>query len=296
MVVGIHETAQDMIVRWICNIIITLLAAACVYPYLNVIAKSFSSAEMIMSGMVNGILPKGINIDAYKLLFSQSNRFFISLKNTIFITCVGTLLNLILTVFVAFAVSRKALPGRRLIMLLYIFTMLFGGGLIPTYLVVINAGLRNSLWALIIPGLVSAFNVVLMRNYFSSIPISLEESAKIDGADHFTVLLRIIVPLAMPSIACIALFCAVGYWNSYFNALMYIDDRSKAVLQIYLRDLLMSIQQAEMSGILDELMREMPNEAMRGAAVFASTLPIVCFYPFLQRYFVKGMTLGAVKE
>ena len=296
MVVGIKETVQDRIVRWICSIMITFLAVVCLYPYLNVIAKSFSGADAIMKGQVNSIVPKDVNINAYIMLLSQSNRFFNSLKNTVFITIVGTILNIGLTIFISFAVSRKNLPGGRLIMLLYIFTMLFSGGLIPTYLVVIGAGLRNSLWALIIPGLVSTFNVVLLRNYISTVPPSLEESAMIDGADHFTVLFRIIVPLAMPSIACISLFCAVGYWNSFFSALMYIDDRGKQVLQIYLRDMLMSIQDAERSGIIDEFMKDLPNEAMRGAAVFASTLPIICLYPFLQRFFVKGMNLGAVKE
>ena len=296
MVAGVKETVQDRIVRWVCNIMITLLAVACVYPYLNVVAKSFSNAEAIMSGQVNGILPVGFNIRSYLMLFTQSTRFFSALWNTVFITVVGTLFNLILTIFVAFAVSRKNLPGGRLIMLLYIITMLFGGGLIPTYLVVIGAGLRNSLWALIIPGLVGGFNVVLMRNYFMTIPASLEESAMMDGANHFTILFKLIIPLSMASISCIALFCAVGYWNSYFGALIYIDDRNKQVLQIYLRDMMMSIQDAERSGIIDEFMLNLPNAAMQGATVFASTLPIICLYPFLQRYFVKGMTLGAVKE
>ena len=296
MVVGIQETAQDKIIRWVCNLMITLLAIVCLYPYLNVVAKSFSSGDAVMSGQVNGIFPKDITIETYKKLLFESNTFFNSLKNTLFITLVGTMLNLTLTIFIAFAVSRRNLPGSRLIMLLYIITMLFSGGIIPTYLVVIGVGLRNSLWSLIIPGLVSAFNVVLMRNYFATIPASLEESAMMDGADNFTVLLKIMVPLAKPSIACIALFCAVGYWNSFFNALMYIDDRSKTVLQIYLRNMILSVQAAEMNGVMDEFMKDMANETMRGATVFASTLPIVCLYPFLQRYFIKGMTLGAVKE
>jgi putative aldouronate transport system permease protein len=291
----VGETAQDRWVRWVSLFMITLLAAACLYPYLNVVAKSLSSADAVNTGKVTGILPVGFTAAAYDIVF-KSYRFMGALKNTVFVTVVGTVLNVTLTIFVSFAVSRRELPGRKLIMLLYVITMLFSGGLIPTYIVVIRAGLRNSLWSLIIPTLVSTFNVVLMRNFFATIPYSLEESAMMDGAGHFTVLFRIIVPLSMPSIASITLFCAVGYWNSYFNALMYIDDRGKDTLQIYLRDLLMTLQDAERSGIVDELIQSMPNEAMRGAAVFASTLPIICVYPFLQRYFVKGMTLGAVKE
>jgi putative aldouronate transport system permease protein len=293
--VGIRETKQDKIVRWVSMFFITFLAIACLYPYLNVVAKSFSGADVVNAGKVNGIFPKNFSTESYGLVF-RSSRFFSSFRNTVFVTIVGNVLNLAFTIFVAYAVSRKDLPGGRIIMLLYIITMLFSGGLIPTYVVVIGAGMRNSLWSLIIPTLVVPFNLVLMRNFFATIPYSLEESAMMDGAGHFTVLFKIIVPLAMPSIATIALFCAVSQWNTYFNALMYIDDRSKAILQIYLRELMMSVQDAERNGVIDELSMNTATQSMQGAAVFASTLPIIIVYPFLQRYFVKGMTLGAVKE
>jgi putative aldouronate transport system permease protein len=181
-------------------------------------------------------------------------------------------------------------------MFLYIFSMLFSGGMIPTYLVVIGAGLRNSLWSLIIPTIVGPFNLVLMRSFFATIPDSLEESAMIDGADPLRVLFRIIIPLAMPSIATITLFCAVKYWNSYFYAMIYIDSRSLATLQIYLRELLMNLEDAERSGFMDDLVGSLANDSLRGAAVFASTLPIIIVYPIVQKYFVKGITLGAVKE
>jgi putative aldouronate transport system permease protein len=291
----IAETAEDVIIRWFSVIMITLLAVICLYPYLNVIAKSFSSSEMVNRGLVNGIFPKDITLESYKMVFNSS-RFTGAFLVSVYVTLAGTLVNTILTTFTAFAVSRRNLPGSRLIMFLYVFSMLFSGGLIPTYLVVIGAGLRNNLWSLIIPGLVSPFNLVLMRSFFVTIPVSLEESALIDGADPFRVLFRIIIPLAMPSIATITLFNAVGYWNTYFNAMIYIDSRSLATLQIYLRELMMSLRDAERSGMVDTLTAEVANDSLRGAAVFASTLPIILIYPFLQKYFVKGMTLGAVKE
>jgi putative aldouronate transport system permease protein len=292
---GIAETTEDIIVRWFSNIMITILAVICLYPYVNIIAKSFSSSGMVNRGLVNGIFPKEFTLESYKLVLN-SNRFVNAFFVSVYVTFFGTLTNTVLTVFMAFVVSRKKLPGSRFIMFLYIFSMLFHGGLIPTYLVVVGAGLRNSLWALIIPGLVSPFNLILMRTYFNTIPPSLEESALIDGASHFTVLFRIIIPLALPSIATITLFCAVAYWNTYFSAMIYIDSRNLATLQIYLRELMMNMQDAERSGFIDMLMQEVSNDSLRGAAVFASTLPIILVYPFLQKYFVKGMTLGAVKE
>jgi putative aldouronate transport system permease protein len=167
--------------------------------------------------------------------------------------------------------------------------------LIPTYLTVINAGMRNSLWALIIPGLVSPFNLVLMRNFLNNIPHEITESAVIDGADHFRNLFVIVMPLSLPSIATIAIFLAVGYWNSFFDALIYIDNRTVQTLQLYLRDIMTSIMDAERSGFLDELASNLATDSVRGAAILCSTLPIICVYPFLQKYFVKGVTLGAVK-
>ena len=293
--INISETAEDLIIRWFSNIMITLLAVVCLYPYINVIAKSFSSSEMVNRGLVTGIIPKEFSLESYKLVLNSS-RFVNAFMVSVYVTVFGTLTNTVLTIFMAFAVSRKNLPGGKIIMFLFIFSMLFSGGLIPTYLVVVGAGLRNNLWALIIPGLVSPFNLILMRTYFSTIPSSLEESALIDGADHITVLFRIIIPLTLASTATITLFNAVGYWNTYFNAMIYIDSRNLATLQIYLRELMMSMRDAERSGFIDSLMFEVANESLRGAAVLASTLPIILVYPFLQKYFVKGMTLGAVKE
>jgi putative aldouronate transport system permease protein len=291
---GIADSRSDTIVRWVSNVMITVLAVVCLYPFLNVIAKSFSGTSAVVSGRVNSVWPVDFTVESYKMVLF-SDRFLGALQNTVFITVAGTTLNLMLTIFVSYAVTRRDLPGARFIMILYIVTMIFGGGLIPTYLVVVDAGLRNSLWALIIPTLVTPYNLVLMRNYMFGLPYEIEESAVIDGASHFRALFQIIVPLSLPSIATIALFCAVTYWNSYFNALIYIDDRSRAVLQIYLRELMMNVQDAERNNLLDRVADALSNDSIRGAAVLASTLPILCVYPFLQKYYVQGVTLGAVK-
>jgi putative aldouronate transport system permease protein len=273
---------------------ITLIAIICIYPYLNIVAKSFSSSFDVIAGRVNGIWPVNFSADSYQIIF-RGNRFFRSTWNTVFVTLIGTALNLMFTLFLAYAVTRPVMPGKKLIMILYIITMVFGGGLIPTYLTVINAGMRNSLWALIIPGLVSPFNLILMRNFLNGIPYEITESAIIDGTDHFRMLSRIIIPLSLPSIATISIFLAVGYWNSFFDAMIYIDDRTRQTLQLYLRDIMTNVMQAELSGFLDEMAGNLADDSIRGAAIFCSTIPIICVYPFLQKYFVKGVTLGAVK-
>ena len=225
----------------------------------------------------------------------HSARFTRAIGFTALITVVGTVLNLALTVFVAYAVSRRDMPGSRVIMLGYLITMLFGGGMIPTYLAVSQAGLIDSMWALILPNLVSAYNVVLMRNYIDGLPEALLESAMIDGASQMRTLFSIVLPLMLPSLATIGLFCAVGYWNTFFNALLYINRRDLATLQIYLREVLVNTQSAEMNAGMDELYEGMQTECVQGACVVASSLPIILVYPFLQKYYVKGMTLGAVK-
>lgn len=288
----IPKSRDEIVIEWIATIVLGIIIVVCLYPFLNVLAKSFSSEGPILAGEVF-LIPKGFTTLAYEIVLG-SPRFWNSFRSSVFITVVGTALNLLLTAFVAFALSRKNLPGQKLIAFLYIFTMLFGGGLIPTYLVVVNSGMYNTLWSLIIPGLVSPFNLILMRNYFATIPESLEESAKLDGAGHFTILFRIVLPLALPSIATIGLFCAVGTWNEYFNALIYINDRNIVPIQVYLREILLNAGSADLNNMDSMLL--VAQEAVRGATVFAATVPILLIYPFLQKYYVQGMTTGAIKE
>ena len=293
-VAGAREGFGDRLYVAICYVCITILGVVCLYPFLNVVAKSFSSDEAVYAGKVLGIWPVEFNLDAYSYIL-RSQRYVTTFANTLFVTIVGTALSLALTVIVAYAVSRRDMPGGRIIMFAYIFTMMFSGGMIPTYLAVSQIGLLDSLWSLILPGAVSAYNVILMRNYMQGLPYELEEAANIDGATQMQTMLRVILPLTLPSLATIGLFCGVGYWNSYFNALIYINSRNKATLQIYLREILISTQTANLDAGMDELAAMANTESVQGACVIATALPIILVYPFLQKYYVKGMTLGAVK-
>ncbi|TDF98815.1 carbohydrate ABC transporter permease [Paenibacillus piri] len=272
-----------------------LLTAAiliCLIPVLNIVAKSFSAEANVLAGDVF-IWPVGFNLEAYNIVLG-SQKFIRSFGNSVFITVTGTVLNVTLTVFTGYVLSRNRLHGQKLVMMLFVFTMLFHAGLIPTYLVIKSLGLLNTLWALILPTLVSPFNMILVRLYFFSIPDSLEESGKMDGASNLRILFHIMIPLAMPVIATVALFCAVEYWNSYFEALMYINNYKLLPLQVFLREMILSASDA--SDNVDMLSQiHVSQESIRGATVVAATLPIVIVYPFLQRYFVKGMVLGAVK-
>lgn len=268
------------------------LILLCVIPYINIVAKSFSNEASVLAGDVF-LWPIGFEVKAYEVILG-SRRFLNAFSVSMFVTIAGTILNVILTILAGYALSRKRLKGQKVIMFLFIFTMLFSGGLIPTYLVVKQVGLLNSLWALIIPGLVSPFQMIIMRLYFYNIPDSMEESAKIDGASNLRILLSIMIPLSMPAIATISLFYAVEFWNSYFDALMYISNRDLFPLQVYLRDTLINASDTNLNNM--DLMMEVAQESVRGAAVVAATLPILLVYPLLQRHFVKGVMLGAVKE
>ncbi|MDI4649279.1 carbohydrate ABC transporter permease [Cohnella hashimotonis] len=264
----------------------------CLIPVLNIVAKSLSGESYVVAGDV-GIWPVHFTTDAYNIVLG-SPKFLSSFRNSVLITVVGTLINVTLTVFTGYALSRSRLAGQKLIMMLFVFTMLFQAGIMPTYLVIKNLGLINSLWSLMLPGLVSPFNMIIVRLYFYNIPDSLEESGKMDGASNIRILFSIMMPMAAPVIATTALFCAVEYWNSYFDALMYISDAKRLPLQVFLREVIMSVSDAS-NNIEMMAQTQVAQESIRGAVVVAATLPIVLVYPFLQRFFVKGIVLGAVK-
>lgn len=291
---GPRERLDDRIFLIFAYVFITVFGIIALYPFLNVVAKSFSSEEAVYAGKVTGVWPVGFNINSYKITL-ESRRYVVALLNTLKVTVIGTVLSLMFTVVVAFAVSRRDMPGSKLIMFLYIFTMMFSGGMIPTYLTISRYGLIDSHWSLILPGLVSAYNVILMRNYIQGLPEELDDSAAIDGANQFQLMTRIILPLTLPSLATIGLFCAVGYWNTYFNALIYINARDKVLLQVYLNEVLINVRNADFDSNIDRMATVNNSEAVQGACVIATALPIIIVYPLLQKYYVKGMTLGAVK-
>ncbi|MNI08043.1 Inner membrane ABC transporter permease protein YcjP [compost metagenome] len=272
--------------------ILILVAVGTLFPFLYVIGVSLTTqSEVLRRGIV--LIPEEITFAAYQTVF-RSFGIEQAYQITLFRTIVGTFLNLLFTILPAYVLSKRAIPGRSGLLMFIIFTMLFSGGLIPTYIVIKSLGLINSVWSLIFPGLISVFNLVVMKGFFEQLPAEIEESAKVDGAGELITLWRIILPLALPSIATIGLFYAVGHWNSYFDAIMYINNSDLMPLQVVLRNILLNAQfQAIDSGISQD--QYVSTVAVQMAAVIISTLPILCVYPFIQKHFTKGVLMGAVK-
>lgn len=276
---------------------IIFLAAAAVItiiPFLYLIAGSFTtSEELLRKGFV--LFPTKFSLDAYRYIFSTAT-IVKGLSVTIFITLTGTLINLVFTVLMAYALARKDLDGRRPVMLMVVFSMLFSGGIIPTFLVVKELGLLDSYFALFLPGAINAFNLIVLKNFFQQLPEGLEEAAKIDGCHDVGILLRIVLPLSMPAIATFALFYAVDHWNSFFNAILYINDSGKWPIQVWLRQIVILSQ----GGVGDSTQFDAgfivpPPQTIKMAVIVVSTLPILLVYPFLQKHFAKGVLLGSIK-
>ncbi|KKC48940.1 MULTISPECIES: carbohydrate ABC transporter permease [Paenibacillus] len=264
-----------------------LLMAVMVYPMLYVISASVSSNALVASGAVL-LWPKGLTTAAYDQLVGNRD-VWISYWNTIRYTAVQVALTLLVTAAMAYPLSKKWLPGRRPILLMAAFTLLFGGGMIPTFLVVQKLGLLDSIWAIVLPSLVSTWYLFIMRTFFEALPEELEDAATIDGCNPLQVLLRVVLPLSMPVMATIGLFTAVNQWNSFFDALIYLNDRSLYPLQIMLRNILIAGETVQGEGDLTHL------ETLKYAMIVIATLPILCVYPFIQKYFVQGAMIGGVK-
>lgn len=268
------------------------------YPVLNVVASSFSSANANDRGAVS-IFPVDFSIDAYKMIFDAGtvpNAF----KNSALYTSVGTFVNLILTGCFAYSLSRKSLPLRGFYTTLAIIPMYFSGGLVPTFLLIKNLGLYNSMWALILPGAISITNMIIMRTFFQNIPAELEESAALDGANDLVIFLRIILPLSKAIIFTIGLYYAVGHWNSWFSSMIYFKDNDKYPLQMILRQIVIQtndIKEAAISGDFNTV-GDIGNVNVKGikfATLFVSMVPMLVIYPFIQKYFMKGVMIGSLK-
>ena len=273
-------------------ILITLLTFVCLYPFLNVVAYSFSGYNAVLSKEVT-FYPIDFTLEAYKQILGRTT-IWTAMRTTVMVTLLGTALSLVLTTFAAYALSIRDLPGRKVLTGLILFTMYFGGGMIPTFLVVKGVGLYDTLGALFIPQSVSVFNFIVMRTFFRELPESLQDAARIDGASYMQVLVKIILPLSLPILATIGLFYAVGYWNSYFEALIYIQDVDKYTLQLRLRSLLFGSELT--SNTSDNVAGTMVlTQSLKMAIVAVSTVPILIVYPWLLKYFVKGVMLGSVK-
>lgn len=302
MAAVIKESKTDRLFL-ICNYLYVAIAFVLVlYPVVYILSASISTPSYVNSGEM-WLFPKGITFEGYMRVFENS-KIWVGYGNTILYTVVGTLINLLVTLPAAYALSRKDFVGRGFFMGMFLVTMFFSGGLIPTYLIVKQLGLVNSMWALILPGAASVWNIIVARTFFqSTIPIELQEAAHMDGCTNLRLFLKIVVPLSTPIIAVMALFYGVGHWNSYFNALVYLNDQSKYPLQMVLRQILVlqemstSAQGAATSGEAAMAMNAKADMAalLKYAVIIVATLPIIAVYPFVQRYFVQGVMIGSVK-
>jgi len=291
----IARTKADKVFETINVIILSLVLVIILYPLIFVVVASVSDPLRVLQGEV-WLWPKGLNLESYKLVFSHS-QIMIGYRNTLFYTLLGTLINLVMTTLGAYPLSRRDFRARSFFTFLFTFTMFFSGGMIPTYLVVKQLGLLDKIWAMLLPGAVSVWNMTIMRNYFqTSIPFELQESAMIDGCGNLSLLIRIVLPLSVPIIAVMVIFYGVGHWNSYFNALIYLTDQNKYPLQLVLRSILMKEETSEMIAADDSVIRrQMMAEILKYAAIIVSSVPVLLLYPFLQKYFVHGIMVGALK-
>ncbi|WP_130836453.1 carbohydrate ABC transporter permease [Lachnoclostridium sp. Marseille-P6806] len=272
---------------------LSALVFMCLYPFLNVVSYSLSGYNAVLSGRVT-FFPMDFTLEAYRQILGKV-QIWTAMRVTVFVTLMGTLCGLVPTIIAAYALSRRDLPGRKIMAGLILFTMYFSGGIIPTFLVVKRLGMYDHLTALYIPQAINVFNFIVMRTFFRQLPESLEEAAKIDGASDIGVLTRIILPLSVPIIATIGLFYAVQYWNGYFDALLYIQSPDKYTLQLRLRSLLFADELNNAGANTEGIGTQVMTQSLKMACVTVSTIPILVVYPWLQKYFVKGVMLGSVK-
>ncbi len=283
------------------NAVAGIVAFLCVFPFLFVTIISFTDeSTLAMNGY--SVFPEKLSLEAYKYVFQTGDQLLRSYGVTVLITVTGTLISLVITTLFAYAISRKSFKYRNFFAFYAFFTMLFNGGLVPTYIVATQLlGLKDSIWALIMPMLVNAFYIMIMRTFFATmVPGAIIESGKIDGAGEFGIFFRLVLPLSLPGIATIALFNTLGYWNDWFNALLYIDNPNLVPLQSMLMRIENSmqfiLQNSQNTSINMGVLQDMPQDTSRMAMVVLATGPIVFAYPFFQRYFIQGLTIGAVKE
>ena len=287
------NSLSDKIFMLIIYTLVTIIAITCLYPMLHVLFASVSDPVQLLSHSGVLLWPKGFSIEGYRVVLQNPN-IGIGYRNTAFYVIIGTLINMLFTTMGAYALSRKGYMFKRFITFAIVFSMYFSGGLIPNYLLVRNLGMNNTRWALILPGAIATWNLIVMKTSFQHISPSLEESAKIDGANDFVVLFRIFIPVAKATLAVMILFYAVGHWNSWFNAMIYLRERSKFPLQLFLREIL--IANATAGNTSDDVDVYLLEEIIKYATIIISTVPILCIYPFVQKYFMSGVMLGSLKE
>lgn len=289
--------SSDRVFYTIVTIILALVGLIVLYPLLYVLSCSFSSPDAVMSGEVF-LFPVDFTLEGYKAVF-RTNKVLLGFRNSAFYTVVGTIVNLFMTTICAYPLSRKDMPGQSSIMMLFSFTMIFSGGMIPNYLLIRDIGLMNSVWALIIPGSISVYNMIIMRTFFqSSIPGELLEASKMDGCGDIKYLTSVVMPLSKSIFAVVTMYYAVSHWNAYFNAFMYLSDQKLYPLQIFLREILIASKvDAEM--LVDEVLGAAPviglEHILKYSLIVVASVPMLIIYPFVQKHFVKGVMIGAVK-
>lgn len=269
------------------------VGVATLFPFVNIIAQSFSSERYIDAGQV-GLLPKGFNLTTYQAVLSNPT-FWINYRNTLVYTVVATAISMVLTTTYAYVLSKKNMRGRRFFIGVAVFTLFFNGGLIPNYLLINNLNMRDTIWALVIPNAISAFNLLVMKSFFETLPAELEEAAQVDGVDTYRILLRIVLPLSKAVLATMTLFYAVSFWNSWFAAFLYLDQPNLNPVTLYLRNLIAGATGATVTGAGGSDLSEVASN-IQSVTIILTILPIVMVYPFIQRYFVSGVRLGSVKE
>lgn len=290
----IKGVAEERLFNVIVYAIAAVIIAIVMYPLLFVVSASVSDPARVLNGEM-WLLPKGLTLEAYTNIL-HNERIWIGYRNTIIYAAAGTAINIVMTVLAAYPLSRPDLPGRKMLMLIITLTLFFGGGLIPTYLLVKELGMVNTMWSLIVPGAISTYNLIVMRTYFqSSIPWELQEAAHIDGCSNWRLLQSIILPLSKPILAVMVLFYAVGHWNSFFNALIYIRNEELFPLQLILREILMISQSDAIDGNVGLEDKILLAESIKYAVIIVSSLPVWIMYPLVQRHFVKGVMIGSIK-
>ncbi len=287
-------TKGERIFEAINTFLLILIGAAMVFPFINMLAVSFSGETAVLTGKVS-LWPVNFQTGTYRYVTSRS-QFWTSLQVTALTTVIGSVGSMIVTCMAAYPLSKVWLYGRKPIMLAFVFTMLFSGGIVPNYILMRAYGLLNTIGALILPLILSVYNTILLKNFFEEIPEEVEESAQLDGAGSFRILVSIILPMSLPALATIGLYYAVNYWNNYTHALIYITQNRLKPLQLYLYEVVsqsLNISENLSADEIDAL--SLTTESVRAATIMLSCLPIMCVYPFLQKYFVKGLRVGSVK-
>ncbi|WP_376769552.1 carbohydrate ABC transporter permease [Paenibacillus plantarum] len=284
------EKVFDAVVNGLAFLIVVVV----LYPLLFIVSASFSDPALVLNGEVI-LLPKQITLEAYRNVF-QNEQIWNGYGNTILYTAVGTIINLIMTTLAAYPLSRPDLPGRGIFMVFITLTMFFSGGLIPSYLLVKNLGMVDTMWALVIPGAIATYNLIVMRTYFqSNIPWEIQEAAHMDGCSNWKLLTHVILPLSKPIMAVMVLFYAVGHWNSFFNALIYIRSKDLYPLQLVLREVLMVSQADVVDSNVGLESKILLAESIKYVVIIISSLPVLLMYPFVQKHFVKGVMIGSLK-